>query len=480
MKITIVGGGTAGWIAAYFLCNDQPGDHEITVVESSSIGIIGAGEGSTGTMIDLLNGTFFNKSVDFDKFLQETDGTLKQGIYHHNWTGDGTGYFAPIDASPTWYYFEDTHFKCALANFKKEKFHLASHIGIDYEYGLNKNFGAMHFDGHKVGKFFKKECVSQGVKLIDDVVSNIVCKDNGYVDYIEFDSGNKIKADLFIDCTGFARVIAKEVDIKWESYAEYLPVNSAIPFQLKYKNGEVPKTYTSATALSAGWMWEIPLQTRKGCGYVYDDRFITKDQALAELENVVGEEIEPIKHIKFESGRSEVFWKKNVLVLGLTSAFVEPLEATSIHSTIIQLLIFSKEYLFKDTLQTDKDGSRLEYNKKILMLYDNILDFISYHYQGQRRDSEFWNYIHNEKIVTPRAYHFLEKSKIKIPGFLEINGTIGSPSVALWNWISAGMDIITPEQAEEELNRLNKSTIELQYQQFINSYLAEKKYIKYI
>lgn len=479
MKITIVGGGTAGWIAAYFLCNDHPGDHEITVVESSAIGIIGAGEGSTGTMIDLLNGTFFNKKIDFNKFLQETDGTLKQGIYHQNWTGDGTGYFAPIDASPTWYYYEDTYFKCALANFKKERFHLASQIGIEYDFGLNKRFGAMHFDGHKVGKFFKKECLEQGVKLVDDVVDNVVCKDNGYVDYIEFASGSKIHADLFIDCTGFAKVIAKEVDIGWKSYADYLPVNAAIPFQLKYEKDERPKTYTSATALSSGWMWEIPLQTRKGCGYVYDDRFLSKDQALAELESVVGQKVDPIKHIKFESGRSEVFWKKNVLVLGLTSAFVEPLEATSIHSTIIQLLIFSKEYLFKDSVQTDKEGARTEYNKKISILYDSILDFISYHYQGQRRDSEFWNYIHNNKVVTPRAQHFLDKSKLKIPGFLEINGIVGSPSVGLWNWISAGMGVITPEQADAELDLLDRRTIETQYEEWANSYWKEKSYIKY-
>jgi len=480
MKICIVGGGTAGWIAAYFLVNDHANEHKITVIESSKIGIIGAGEGSTGTMVELLNGTYFNKSVDIEDFLQKTNGTKKQGIYHNNWTGDGTGYFAPIDTSPTWYHFEDTYFKFVLGHLGKEKLHMSSPIGIDYEYKRNEAASAFHFDGHKVGEYFKGHCIKSGITLIDAVVNDAICDSKGNIKDVMLDSGDRVEADFFIDCTGFSKILAEKVGIKWKSYSEYLPMNSAIPFQLKHNECETIKTYTSAHALSSGWMWEIPLQDRKGCGYVYDDNFISQDQAVEELETVLGREIEPIKHIKFDSGRSDAFWKKNVLVLGLSAAFVEPLEATSIHSTIIQLLIFSKEFLFKSFSDTNKDSSRREYNEKISILYDSILDFISFHYQGKRNDSEFWKWIQNDKIVSPRADHFYKKSKLKIPGFLEIHGIIGSPNVGLWNWVSAGIDVITEDQARREIaSTANENSIRQQYEQFLNGQVSQKSYIKY-
>lgn len=480
MKITIVGGGTAGWIAAYFICNDHPGKHEITVIESSTIGIIGAGEGSTGTMYELLNGTYFNKSVDIDDFFNSTNGTKKLGIFHNNWLGDNTGYFAPIDTSPTWYNFEDKFFKYVLAEFGNKKIHKASSIGIDYEYNLNRPASAFHFDGHKVGEFFKKHCLADGVRIIDSVVKDVNLRENGDVDSVTLDSGDDVESDFFIDCTGFAKILANKVGIGWKSYADYLPVNSAIPFQLTYDTNENVKPYTVAHALSSGWMWQIPLQNRKGCGYVYDDRFISKEDAIAELETTLGQEVEPIKHIKFEAGRSDNFWQKNVLVLGLSAAFVEPLEATSIHSTIIQLLVFSKEYLFNNAIETDKESFRREYNAKISTLYDNILDFISYHYQGGRQDSEFWNWVKNDQIVTPKAKHFKHKSQLEIPGFLEINGIIGSPNIGLWNWISAGLNIVSQSQAEKELTQMNKAEIQQQYEYFVSQHVNQKSYVSFV
>ena len=452
MKICIAGGGTAGWIAAYFLLNDHPGDHEIVVIESSQLGIIGAGEGSTGTMIELLNGTYFNKKVDLDDFLKKTGGTRKQGIFHNNWTGDGAGYFAPIDQSPTWHNFEDTFFKFALGYLGKEKVHLSSSIGIEYDYNLDKQPNAIHFDGHEVGKYFKNDCIeTYNTTVIDAVIKDANLNSAGNISSVLLDNGETVEADFFVDCSGFARILSKKVGMKWKSYTDYLPMDSAIPFVLEYEEGETPNTYTSANALSSGWMWEIPLQSRKGCGYVYDSNFLTKDQAIEEVQNFVGKPITPIKHINFEAGCSDAFWKKNVLALGLSSAFVEPLEATSIHSTIIQLIIFSKEFLFKDFKNTDLQSSKDVYNEKISLLYDNIRDFISFHYQGGRDDSEFWRWIKNEKIVSPRANHFYEKSKLQIPGFLEINGIIGTPNIALWNWISAGLGVIDPQQAKQEL-----------------------------
>lgn len=475
MKITIVGGGTAGWIAAYFICKSQPNLHDITVIESTKIGIIGAGEGSTGTMIDLLNGNFFDSKIDLKHFLRETDGTPKLGIYHQNWTGDGSGYFAPIDASPSWADFEDEIFKYAFSKHGKEKMHLASSIGQNYDKKNYDNPGAVHFDGHKVGQFFKKICMKDGVTVIDSVVLSIDSVDN-VIKNIVLESGEKIESDFFIDCTGFSRLLMKEIGVKWHSYKDYLTVNSAMPFIIKYEEGEQPNPYTKATALSAGWMWEIPLATRKGCGYVFDSNYISREDAQKEIEELLGKKITPIKFIEFESGRSEVFWKQNVLCLGLASTFVEPLEATSIHTTIIQLLIWVKEYLYENSNETLTDDNRLSYNTKITRLYDLTMDFISFHYQGERYDTPFWKDIKNKKIISEGARIYKNKSKNRIPGFLEINGIVGSPAAALWNWIAAGLNIITPQQAFRELQNTNRySAAENRYNKNYNN----KSYIEY-
>jgi hypothetical protein len=229
--------------------------------------------------------------------------------------------------------------------------------------------------------------------------------------------------------------------------------------------------------LSAGWMWDIPLKTRRGCGYVFDKKYITREEAQKEVETYLGRKIKPIKWIEFESGRSEVFWKNNALTLGLASAFVEPLEATSIHSTIIQLLLFSKEYLSETNDITSTAYNIESYNIKITRLYDSLMEFISFHYQGGRNDTPFWRSFQEENKVSPMAKIYLEKCKNKIPGFLEVNGVIGSPSASLWNWIAGGLDLITAEQAGKELDETNywgRAEAE-----FINLASPKKSYIKY-
>jgi tryptophan halogenase len=247
-----------------------------------------------------------------------------------------------------------------------------------------------------------------------------------------------------------------------------------MPFLINYEPGELPNPYTKATALSSGWMWEIPLATRKGCGYVFDSNFISREDAQKEIEELLGKKITPIKFINFESGRSEVFWKNNVLCLGLASTFVEPLEATSIHTTIIQLLFWVKECLHSEIEKTLHDDNRISYNEKISRLYDLTMDFISFHYQGGISDSPFWKSINDKHIVSRGARVYKNKAKNRIPGFLEINGIIGSPAVALWNWVAAGINVITPDQAFDEIKQ-SYSSIESAY----NNTYNKKSYIKY-
>jgi tryptophan halogenase len=475
MNIVIVGGGTAGWIASFFISKSQP-QHSITVIESSKIGIIGAGEGSTGLLRDILSGYFFDYKHDIEDFMQKTNSTKKLGIRHKNWSGDGSSYFAPLDVSSTAFQTTDSIFKYSLFSNTREKMHMCTHLGYEYENNNYSGYTAFHFDAFKVGEFFKDICIKDhNVKSIDSIVTDVNIK-NGEIESIILENGEIISGDFFIDCSGFKRVLANKMDIKWNSFSDYLPVNTAMPFILEYSDNEKILPETGATAMSSGWVWDIPLKNRRGCGYVFDKNFIDEKKAQKEVESKLGHSIEPIKFIEFDSGYVEKFWKNNLLVLGLASSFVEPLEATSIHNTIVQIVIFVNEFLLTDKENTVNQINQDIYNKKISLLNDITIDFISLHYQGGRHDSSFWKNIKDKQIVTPNAKMIIEKSKQKIPGFIVMEGMWGSASIPLFNWILAGMNIITPEQALRDLiddNKFDESRSK--YNSFISQYKNIKK-----
>jgi tryptophan halogenase len=452
MKIVIVGGGTAGWLAAHCLSKARPGQHDITVIESSTVGIIGVGEATTGLTKDLLNGVLFPYSVDIEEFIKKTDATNKMGIYHKGWAKDKSSYFAPLDGSDTYQNNNDIVFKYALQKYGYEKFHMASNIGVDWENKKHDEWNAYQFDTYKVGQFFKEICVNDGIKLIDAVVNQVNLDEVGNVTSLTIDQGHTVEGDFFFDCTGFKRILMTAIDSKWVSYKKYLPVDTAIPFRLKYRHNEVRLPVTTATALSSGWMWDIPLQSRRGCGYVFDSNFITKEKAIEEIETLLGHSIEPIKTINFISGKGDTFWKNNVLALGLAASFVEPLESTSIHNTIVQIMVFIDEFLSTDKSKTVTKENQKLYNKNIDELFEYVFNFLSLHYQGGRDDSPFWRHIKEDHIVTDYTKMLINKAKNKIIGSTIFdNANPWAPGPALWNWVMAGLKIITPEQARQEL-----------------------------
>jgi tryptophan halogenase len=170
-KIVIVGGGTAGWIGALFILKSQPGAHEVVVVESSKIGIIGAGEGSTGLLVDLLQNRWFDTGIDINNFIEKVDGTIKLGIHHKNWTGDGSSYYAPLDGSSTSQQSPDTEFLHVLSTYGLEKMHMASDIGRHYEAKNFPSYYALHFDGHKIGRFLKEHLQGDNLKVIEKLAN---------------------------------------------------------------------------------------------------------------------------------------------------------------------------------------------------------------------------------------------------------------------------------------------------------------------
>jgi hypothetical protein len=181
------------------------------------------------------------------------------------------------------------------------------------------------------------------------------------------------------------------------------------------------------------------------------DKYISVENAQKEVEDLLGHKINPIKVIKFESGRGELLWEKNCLALGLASSFAEPLEATSIHTTIVQLVTFCFEFMSKTWEETYNEISQKRYNLRMQKMYDDIRDFLVIHYQGGRSDSDFWRHISSGKTLTPFAKEILEKSKNKPPGFLQYDRYFGCAGPSLWSWILAGTNNLTRDTAKKEL-----------------------------
>lgn len=455
MNIVIVGGGTAGWLAALIISKVKP-ENTITVIESSAIGIVGAGEGSTGLLTSILKNQMWNFDCDLLEFLQETGATLKYGIHHKDWKTVGESYIAPIGGTPSTenvvdYIFAHYH------STDPANVHLSSIIGQKIERGISSfnrktlsfdDIGtALHFDAHEVGKYFKKVTLkSSEVSIVDDEVLDVnLNPENGNILSVLLKSGRKIDGDFFIDASGFRQVLVKKLKMKWISYRKNLPVNSAMPFLLPYEENEYPELWTTAWAQKAGWMWQIPTQHRKGCGYVFDDNFITADQAQAEIEITLGRPIDPIRVLKFDTGRLENVWEKNCLAIGLAAAFAEPLEATSIHTTIAQLLTFVLDFLKSDLEETLNSGSRNSYNRRTAKLYDTTKEFLIAHYMGGRTDSEFWKHISSGATKTEFVDDLLTMCKTQMPSNRDLDISFAAPDMGLWCYVLAGIGHLSPE-----------------------------------
>lgn len=394
MKICIIGGGTAGWLAALWIVRSQPKLHEVTVIDSSKIDIIGAGEGTTGQFRKVLR--MFN--INEAEFMRECRATHKAAIRFENWTGNRSSYISPIDNTPTvlsdwdimmiYHYLVNEGYNIHRATIGGM---LAEHALSGYHKNCQESFSgyAFHFDGRLVGKYFKRLAAAE-CRTVDAVYKNANLDPiTGRITSIELDTGEKIHADWFIDATGFARVLAPVVDAGWHSYRDWLTCDHAIPFFLPHKENSVIRPETGATALDAGWMWKIPTRDRYGCGYVYDSTVKTYDQALEELEKKLGQPVEPVKHITYNPGRLARPYCKNVMFIGLSGVFLEPLQATSIHGTIAQLHIFERLFL-RPGKGPEGDFQNRRANQMVESIFEEFADLIQLHYRSGRTDTEFW------------------------------------------------------------------------------------------
>lgn len=405
-SIVIVGGGTAGWIAASALSKFLPKTIRITLVESEAIGTVGVGE-ATIPQIRRLNASL---GLDEDAFIRATQASFKLGIEFVNWGKVGDRYIhtfgdpginlanlhfhhywlrARAEGSKASLWDYSLHHKVAYAN----KFGRLDRVGNSSMTGLAYAF---HFDAGLYAAFLRKFAEAGGVTRIEGKIDKVsLNNETGYIESVSLDRGEVISGDLFIDCSGFrGMLIGEALGVDYQDWSKWLPCNRALAVACERLEPLLP--YTRATARDAGWQWRIPLQHRTGNGHVFCDSFISEeDGRRALIDNLDGAMIGEPRPLRFKTGRREKFWHKNCVSIGLASGFLEPLESTSIHliqSNISRLIELFPTHAFEPAAIS-------EYNRRVGHEFELIRDFLILHYhQTSREDSEFWRYCANMDI----------------------------------------------------------------------------------
>jgi hypothetical protein len=403
-KIVIVGGGTAGWIAAAPLAQIFKGHDrrpcEVVVVESPDIGTVGVGEATLPT-IRAYNATLGLDGLDF---VKKTQATFKLGIEFKDWGRLGNRFFhgfgdfgPPIHNRSSFLYwlrlartgemasYEDWSTATVMA--RQNRF--TTPTG-DQPAASNAYSFAYHFDAGLYAAYLRDYAMQRGAERVEGTIVDVELRpEDGFVVAVKLRDGRRIDGDLFIDCSGFrALLIGGAMKSPYEDWSAWLPCNSAQAVPCERTEPLTP--YTTSTARSAGWQWRIPLQHRTGNGHVYCSGF-TSDEAAARvlLESLDGAALDTPRQLRFTTGRRREGWVKNVVAAGLSSGFLEPLESTS-----IQLIMDAVGRLVE--LFPDRDfhpGLATEFNRRMSLQYESIRDFIILHYKlTERTDSEFWRY----------------------------------------------------------------------------------------
>ncbi len=428
-SICIVGGGTAGWMAASLLSSALQGSRiKITVIESPDIATIGVGESTVPSIMDFLRVC----QINLKEFVQATSATFKLGIRFDDWLKPGEQFFHPfgtVGQGIHGFEFYQAWLKtCADGNTTRWVDHSPCAIMAEnrrfmlrpprHENWVLRSYAhALHLDAILVARYLREFSLKRGVERIEATVTRVVVDERQFISALELNNGNTITSDFFIDCTGFKGLLIEEaLNVGYEDWTHYLPCDRAIAVQTT-NTGE-PSPFTLATARDAGWTWKIPLQHRTGNGYVFSSQYCSDDKAIDTLLNAVDGEllIEP-RVIPFTTGRRKKIWHNNCLALGLASGFLEPLESTAIHLVYKTLVYFIRYFPDRDF----ESHTEQAFNQKINLDYQEIRDFIILHYcTTQRDDTEFWRWCQNMPVpdsLREKIQLFRERGQIDhMPG----------------------------------------------------------------
>jgi tryptophan halogenase len=449
-SITIVGGGSAGWMTAAALAQAVGGACTITLIESEAIGTVGVGE---ATIPPIRN---FNQRLGIDEatFVRETQGSFKLGIEFVGWGREGHRYFHPFgqygaefDTVPFYHHWMREHlegrapgpiddFSMCWAMAKAGKF---AHPSPDRRLIQSTFDYAYHFDAGLYAAFLRRYAEARGVTRVEGKVVDVTLRGtDGFIEAVTLDNGTRIGGELFVDCSGFRGLLIEEaLGAGYDNWQHWLPCDRAVA--VPCERGEFTP-YTRSTARTAGWQWRIPLQHRTGNGYVHCSQFISEDEAATTLlRNLDGKAMADPRPLSFVTGKRAEFWKKNCVAIGLAAGFMEPLESTSLH--LIQYGILRLIALLPDASMSPL--LLREYNAQTAREYELIRDFLILHYKAtERQDSELWRYCAAMPIPDSLQY--------KIDHF-RAHGTLVAETHELFanpSWIAVYLGQgITPERA---------------------------------
>ena len=398
-EMVIVGGGTAGWMTAAaagrFLA---AGGRRIRLVESEAIGKVGVGEGTIPPMLE------FNQMLGIPEpgFLAETKGTYKLGIDFVGWGAEGERYFHPfghigssldgVAFHQLWLKYRDREGIGPIVAYSMST--LAALNGRfappsqDPRSPVSTIAYAFHLDAGLYAAMLRRYAEARGIERVEGRIVDVERDpESGHVTAVRLDDGRSVHGELFIDCSGFrSLLLGQSLEVPFEDWSHWLPCDRAMAVPSERTQPLLP--YTRSTAHSAGWQWRIPLQHRTGNGHVYSSAHISDDEAERVLRtNLDGKPIGSVNRLSFTAGRRARAWDRNVVAVGLSAGFLEPLESTAIY--LIQHGIQKLFSLFPDKRFTGVE--RDEYNRVMSDSYEAVRDFIILHYQASRRPEPFWS-----------------------------------------------------------------------------------------
>lgn len=507
-RVVILGGGSAGWLTALHVNKLYP-DWDITVIEDPKRPPIIAGESGTTTFVNFLK----NLGIDNEDFVRQTNATPKLGGRLKNWGRVGTEFYhvlvtdhAPwfenfihtIDEMPSIGFTLGGSIKDLLRDREKDLYETAC---LAYDIPLAEAFYSYyfiqqnkvplienseipispmwHFESRAAAKYFKDIAISRGIKLIEDEYKSVSQSANGDITKILFDQNRSIEGDLFFDCSGFARLLLDKVlHEPIIDYTNYFPARAVVAWW----DEPIPSLTTNANAMKYGWSWNINLRHRSGNGYIYDPDHISLEKAVEEAEQFYGYKITPIANFSFTPGMMRNSWKNNVIGIGLSAGFLEPLEANGVQVIIESLWTF--EDLFRVN-QKDDVVRKQRFNDRVFALTDDVLDFLALHYRGHRRDSEFWkSHAYDTFRIPATLTTKLDQWALYFNGDLEAIPRIRGYSSTAWLQVLQGLSIFDNEPLKKQhpyFQRPVKQTLQEnsnKYNRLISKFPSVEEWLK--
>jgi tryptophan halogenase len=438
--ITIVGGGTAGWMSAAYLAihlNRRAVSEEvgITLIESPNVATVGVGEATVPAMAEWLR----YLGLDEDAFIRRCNASFKLGVMFRHWdkdpaTGAGRSYLNPFDGvgNDIWGFNPAYHFhryappgeRTLYADYQSPMHDLIRGLKGPKALGAQPfqrsvNY-AYHLDAGLFAGFLQEIATACGVRHLRDDVIDVALDADGSVASLHLKETGAHPVELVIDCTGFRSLILQQkLGVGFESYGKYLLNDRALAVQLPHEDPTRLEPVTTSTALGAGWSWNVPLYSRVGTGYVFSSAFRSDQEAIDEFLTYLGPRAkgaEP-RAIPMRVGRAERAWEKNCIAVGLSGGFIEPLESTAIFM-IDMALQWLVDY-FPD--RSFNPALRNRYNKRMQALNYEIRDFIVLHYcTSNRLDTPYWQAARHDIEVPDTLQEDLEVFRHALPRHAEM------------------------------------------------------------